>query len=652
MSKHRRRQAAAILFLMVVLTFSVTHDASRPPPRGAPFSTRSPPREATADLQGPPAHVPEALQDASVPRPSMWLRGRVLSTRTGLGIPSATLVILRQGRAETLQSNPHGEFEFEPPLPGDYVIAGASHPDFQPFAPAHGNAGMRLRFEPGTHFTDVTLMLAPLVFCEGTVRDEQGRPSPRAKVHFLSTGRWDPASAPPQKTFEADAAGRFRIPLIPDALIQAESGQARSQVECLCILTDCPLQLDLREGTPPANLTYIEGKVLDTQGHPASDIRVSATSTSFRRAPADGEAPINDGGLDEELLSTAMYIGPLEEAVTDEGGHFVLGPLARERYDVFIATLPEAAVTVPTGTRDVLLTLPDTGRIRGQVSSEEDGAPIPCFSVDLEKYRANGEPAWSRLGDSFRRGGTLHDAAGAFEFQQLVPGRYRVHVAALGFSAAAQTVAVPASETVWLSFSLKKASRLRGVVTDARTGRPLRGAVVTSWRPSLQGDWSEAVATSDPRTLPVLAHTAEDGSFELLPAREEPLWVSHEGFNPWVIRESTETGRVLRVSLSPLEGHAPVGEYAGVGLAYEQGREHEGMWVVMRVLKGGPADHEGIREGDLLLAIDDAPAVGMQLAQVISRIRGELGTRVRLRFSRGPTGREFEVVLTRARLPE
>ncbi|MFY2558295.1 carboxypeptidase regulatory-like domain-containing protein [Corallococcus terminator] len=653
MSKHRHRRAAAITFLMFVLTLALTLDSTRSPvDASTPLSETADPR-TPLPLRAPlTPEVTLQIGDASVSRPSMWLRGRVVSARTGLGVPTAIIVVLRQGRVESLQSNRDGDFEFVPSIPGDYVVVGASHPDFQPFAPAHGNDGVNLRFEPGTSFANFTLVLAPLLFCDGIVKDEQERPVPHAKVHFLSTGRWDPVSAPSQRTFEADETGHFRIPLIPDALIQAESGQAHSKVECLCLITECPLRLDLSDETPAANLPYIEGTVLDTQGDPVPNIRVSATSAGLRRARKEGEAPINDGGIDEDLLSMLLEIGTRDEAITDESGHFVIGPLWHEPYDVFISTAPETAVTVMAGTQELLLTLPETGQARGHVFAQEDDSPVTSFSLVVEKFRPNGALAGGLLGDRFRQSSMLHDASGSFELRQLMPGEYRVQAAALGFSSATQTVAVRAGDTAQLSFALKRASAVRGIVTDAKTGRPLSGAMVTSWRSPLQGDWSEAVAMGAINTRPLLARTTVDGSFELA-SGDEPLWISHEGYNPWVLRERAQAGRALHVMLSPLgRGQAPFEEYGGVGMVYEQAPGLDDTWRVERVVPGSPAERSGINESDMLLAIDDVSAIGMDMLEVGSRVRGEPGTQVRLRLSTGSAGREYEVVLTRTRLPQ
>ena len=69
--------------------------------------------------------------------------------------------------------------------------------------------------------------------------------------------------------------------------------------------------------------------------------------------------------------------------------------------------------------------------------------------------------------------------------------------------------------------------------------------------------------------------------------------------------------------------------------------------VVQVVNEGSPAERAGVRAGDVITAIEGAPA-GADLQNVVGRIRGPAGTSVRIAFERD--GRPLELVLRRKSL--
>ncbi len=82
------------------------------------------------------------------------------------------------------------------------------------------------------------------------------------------------------------------------------------------------------------------------------------------------------------------------------------------------------------------------------------------------------------------------------------------------------------------------------------------------------------------------------------------------------------------------------GNYEGVGLEMEyQGED----LVVIAPLQGSPAETAGLKAGDTVLAIDgEAPPVG-DILGAIERIRGPVGSRVRLTVQRGDRTLDFEI---------
>lgn len=75
------------------------------------------------------------------------------------------------------------------------------------------------------------------------------------------------------------------------------------------------------------------------------------------------------------------------------------------------------------------------------------------------------------------------------------------------------------------------------------------------------------------------------------------------------------------------------GRFYGVGLSLRQ--EADTMYIfVNEVLKDTPADGSGIEPDDMIYAVDDEVIVGMTLSDVVMKVKGELGTEVKLTMYR------------------
>jgi carboxyl-terminal processing protease len=89
-----------------------------------------------------------------------------------------------------------------------------------------------------------------------------------------------------------------------------------------------------------------------------------------------------------------------------------------------------------------------------------------------------------------------------------------------------------------------------------------------------------------------------------------------------------------------------------VGIQVALGLDDKARRPVFReILEGGPADHAGVKAGDLIESVDGVPVEGMPLAQVVDRLRGEEGTDVLVRCRRPGTDEDFTRTMTRGRLP-
>lgn len=70
--------------------------------------------------------------------------------------------------------------------------------------------------------------------------------------------------------------------------------------------------------------------------------------------------------------------------------------------------------------------------------------------------------------------------------------------------------------------------------------------------------------------------------------------------------------------------------------------------IVIAPIDGSPAQKAGIKPQDVILKIDDSDTKGMDINTAVSKIRGEVGTKVKLTISRN--GKEFVYNITREKI--
>ena len=86
------------------------------------------------------------------------------------------------------------------------------------------------------------------------------------------------------------------------------------------------------------------------------------------------------------------------------------------------------------------------------------------------------------------------------------------------------------------------------------------------------------------------------------------------------------------------------GSYCGIGATLTQNRE-DGSCTVVNTFEGSPAAEGGLLEGDIIYKVEDMEVTGMDLSRIVSYVKGEEGTTVKLTILRD--GREKEVTLVR-----
>ena len=87
------------------------------------------------------------------------------------------------------------------------------------------------------------------------------------------------------------------------------------------------------------------------------------------------------------------------------------------------------------------------------------------------------------------------------------------------------------------------------------------------------------------------------------------------------------------------------GHYSGVGLEVA---ERDGRIAVVAPIDGSPADRAGVRSGDILLEIDDRTVAGGTLEETIERMRGFVGSTVRLTVERSGEPEPLRFALERS----
>ncbi len=91
------------------------------------------------------------------------------------------------------------------------------------------------------------------------------------------------------------------------------------------------------------------------------------------------------------------------------------------------------------------------------------------------------------------------------------------------------------------------------------------------------------------------------------------------------------------------------GVYHGIGATVSQDVK-TGIITVVKPFENGPAYEVGILPGDILLKVDDVEVTGMDLSEVVSRMKGVEGTKVRVSVIREGKTDPIEFTITRQQI--
>ena len=91
------------------------------------------------------------------------------------------------------------------------------------------------------------------------------------------------------------------------------------------------------------------------------------------------------------------------------------------------------------------------------------------------------------------------------------------------------------------------------------------------------------------------------------------------------------------------------GNYCGIG-AYVSQNVTTGAITVISPLEDSPAQKAGLQAGDVIYQVDGEDVTGQDLSSVVSKMKGEPGTRVRLTIVRAGKEKPFDISLTRSEI--
>lgn len=186
-------------------------------------------------------------------------------------------------------------------------------------------------------------------------------------------------------------------------------------------------------------------------------------------------------------------------------------------------------------------------------------------------------------------------------------------------------------------------SFLKGAFCGALAILLITGIVSCGLRPGRISVAGEKTVTSDvERKLSILNSLIDESYLGDIDKKklEEGLYEGYIGVldDPYSVYYDEEETKAFM--------EATEGEYSGIGAVMTQSKD-SGIIVLTHVYKDSPAMKAGLKDEDILYKVEGKEVTGEDLTDVVSRIRGEKGTKVELTVLRGKKNEEVTVVAVR-----
>ncbi len=507
-----------------------------------------------------------------------------------------------------IRSGVDGRFEARGLRPGKWLVF-AGHDGIGAF----GRAAEEIELEAGGT-TDVTVELTYGAAISGVVVDQDGAPVPAVTVVYQHTARDDIGfgATSTDGRFRAammEGGGTYRATVRPGPYARASLRPASGSEFPLVALADGEAEVTGVVLAIRLDRLTIAGRVVDEDGAPVADARVTAEQTQAGVEPRFGR-----------WLQQAT-------AITDGDGGFSIGDLSSGTYALDVrATTGTGGIVggIAAGRRDVAIVLPSAGSIEGTLTGF---AQMPTVIAVREDSRAPDAPLL----------GTV--TGNTFTVASLSPGTYAVSAYSSSEAASAR-VTVVAGTAARVALTGGGSGSVRGRVRDFRTGAAVQGFMCTAH--GRVGDMRTSGA------IGIGARSDRDGAFELASAPAGDIaiscWGAGSTYSDGQRLLTVGPGQRLDVDVPVVDVRHEVSiTIGGMGADFDR---QSMVPRLDRIDPRGPAAGAGLVNGDVVIAVDDASVTDLSPRGVWTLITNRApGTAVKVMVRRGSRTVAVDLVL-------